>query len=366
HRGWFHSSLLQSCGTNGFAPYESVLTHGFTMDKDGFKMSKSLGNIIPPQDIIKKYGADILRLWASTIDYSEDHRIGDEILKTTVDSYRKMRNTFRWMLGSLAHFKVDETVAFDDMPELERLMLHHLAMLDNEVRAGYNNYDYKRVVAALSNFMNLELSAFYFDVRKDALYCDPISSVRRKAALQVIDQLFNALLIWLAPVLAFTAEEIWLERNPGEDSSVHLQVFPDIPAEWLDEKLAAKWANIRKVRRVITGALEVERKNKSIGSSLEAAPKVYISDAGLYVSQFDVDMAEVSITSGIEILQREGPLEAFRLEEVPGVSVEVKKAKGERCARSWKYSDDVGIDPEWPDLSARDAKAMRERQAAGL
>ncbi|MCB9993258.1 MAG: isoleucine--tRNA ligase [Hyphomicrobiaceae bacterium] len=366
HRGWFHSSLLQSCGTNGFAPYESVLTHGFTMDKDGFKMSKSLGNIIPPQDIIKQFGADILRLWASTIDYSEDHRIGDEILKTTVDSYRKMRNTFRWMLGTLAHFRADEHVAFKDLPELEKLMLHHLAVLDREVRDGYANYDYKRVVAALSNFMNLELSAFYFDVRKDALYCDPISSVRRRAALQVIDRLFNALVVWLAPVLTFTAEEIWLELNPGDQSSVHLQTFPDIPAEWLNDKLAVKWANIRKVRRVITGALEIERKNKTIGSSLEAAPKVFISDAGLYVSQFDVDMAEISITSGIEILQREGPLEAFRLEEVPGVSVEVKKAKGSRCARSWKYTGDVGMDPQWPDLSARDAKAMRERQAAGL
>ena len=366
HRGWFHSSLLESCGTNGFAPYESVLTHGFTMDKDGMKMSKSLGNTIAPQDIIKQYGADILRLWAASIDYSEDHRIGDEILKNVVENYRKLRNSIRWMLGNLAHFKPEEAVVPADMPELERLMLSRLKALDATVRDAYDNYDYKRVVSTLSNFMNIELSAFYFDIRKDALYCDPISSVKRRAALTVLDVLFNHLVIWLAPILSFTTEEAWLERNPGDEVSVHLELFPDVPADWRNEQLEAKWAEIRKVRRVVTGALEIERRNKTIGSSLEAAPRVHVADADLIVALHDQDFAEICITSDITIDQSEGPSEAFRLDDVPGVSVVFAEAVGKRCARSWKVSADVGADKDYPDLSPRDARAMRERAAAGL
>ncbi|MBU1176131.1 MAG: isoleucine--tRNA ligase [Alphaproteobacteria bacterium] len=366
HRGWFHSSLLESCGTNGFAPYDSVLTHGFTMDKDGMKMSKSLGNTIAPQDIIKQYGADILRLWVATIDYSEDHRIGDEILKNVVENYRKLRNSIRWMLGNLAHFRPEDAVAPADMPELERLMLSRLAGLDAVVRETYDNYDYKRAISALSTFMNIDLSAFYFDIRKDALYCDPISSVRRRAALTVLDRLFNHLVVWLAPVLSFTAEEAWLERNPGDDVSVHLELFPEVPADWKDDDLEAKWALIRRVRRVVTGALEIERRDKTIGSSLEAAPKVHIADADLVVALHGQDFAEICITSGIEVIQNEGPSEAFRLDDVPGVSVVFARAGGRRCARSWKVSEDVGSDPDYPDLSPRDATAMRERAAAGL
>ncbi len=226
HRGWFHSSLLESCATNGFAPYASVLTHGFTLDGEGKKMSKSLGNTVAPQDVIKQYGADILRLWVAQSDYSDDLRIGKEIINTTVDSYRKLRNTVRWLIGNLAHRKADETVDYHDMPDLERLILNRLKELDGLVRDAYEAYDYKRVVAALSNFMNIDLSAFYFDIRKDALYCDPISSVRRRASLTVLDQVFDALTAWLAPILVFTMEEAWLERHPGADSSVHLQAVP--------------------------------------------------------------------------------------------------------------------------------------------
>ena len=367
HRGWFHSSLLESCATNGFAPYESVLTHGFTMDKSGFKMSKSLGNTIAPQDIIKKFGADILRLWAATIDYSEDHRIGDEILANTVEMYKKIRNSFRWLLGNLAHYKPEEAVAFADMPELEKFILHRLAVLDAEVRAGYKAYDYKRVVNTIANFMNLELSAFYFDIRKDALYCDPISSVRRKAALTVLDQLYSCLTAWLAPVLVFTMEEIWLERNPGERSSVHARTFPEVPSEWRDNGLAEKWAKIRAVRRVVTGALEIERRNKVIGASLEAAPIIAITDPDLANAVDGQNLADLCIVSSTtQQLHTFSSKDVFTLDDVPGVEVAIERAAGNRCARSWKISPEVGSDPQYPDLTPRDAQAMRERVAAGL
>ena len=366
HRGWFHSSLLESCATNGYAPYDSVLTHGFTMDGEGRKMSKSLGNVVAPQEIIKQYGADILRLWVASSDYSEDLRLGKEIIQTTVDSYRKLRNTLRWLLGNLAHFKAGDVVDAKDMPELERLMLHRLAQLDTGVRAAYKEYDYRKVVTLLSNFMNIELSAFYFDIRKDTLYCDPISSIKRRSALTVLDHLFNALTAWLAPILVFTMEECWLERHPEEGSSVHLRLFPEIPESWLDNDLANKWQLIRAVRRVVTGALEVERREKRIGSSLEAAPQVYVADARYIVALEGQDLAEIAITSAISVKQNEGPSEAFRLDDVPGVSVVSALAEGKRCARSWKVLPEVGSDPDYPDVSPRDAQALRERAAAGL
>ncbi|MDB5589140.1 MAG: isoleucine-tRNA ligase [Devosia sp.] len=366
HRGWFHSSLLESCATNGFAPYSSVLTHGFTMDGEGKKMSKSLGNTVAPQDIIKQYGADILRLWVASSDYSEDLRLGKEIIQTTVDSYRKLRNTLRWLLGNLAHYQPADVVTFDAMPELEQLMLHRLAQLDEQVRGAYKEYDYRRVVSLLTNFMNIELSAFYFDIRKDALYCDPISSVKRRASLTVLNHLFDCLTAWLAPILVFTMEEVWLERHPGADSSVHLRLFPEVPAEWLNDGLADKWAKIRTVRRVVTGALEIERREKRIGSSLEAAPRVFITDEDLLTALAGEDLAEIAITSAIEIGNADAPDTAFRLDDVPGVAVVSALAEGTRCARSWRIQPDVGSDPEYPDVTPRDAQALRERAAAGL
>jgi isoleucyl-tRNA synthetase len=364
HRGWFHSSLLESCATNGHAPYESVLTHGFTMDGEGRKMSKSLGNTVAPQDIIKQYGADILRLWVASSDYSEDLRLGKEIIQTTVDSYRKLRNTLRWLLGNLAHYEAKDAVHFRDMPELEQLMLHRLAQLDAQVRGAYKEYDYRRIVTLLTNFMNIELSAFYFDIRKDALYCDPISSVRRRGSLTVLNHLFDCLTAWLAPILVFTMEEVWLERHPEAGSSVHLRLFPEVPAEWLDEDLAAKWTLIRAVRRVVTGALEIERREKRIGSSLEAAPKVFIADERYLTALEGQDLAEIAITSAVEVVSANG--EGFRLEDVPGVSVAPALAQGKRCARSWKILPEVGSDPDYPDVTLRDAQALRERAAAGL
>jgi isoleucyl-tRNA synthetase len=363
HRGWFHSSLLESCGTRGRAPYHAVITHGFTVDEDGRKMSKSLGNTIAPQDVMKQSGADILRLWVMTTDYWEDQRLGQNVLQTNIDAYRKLRNTIRWMLGNLAHDE-GENVPLAAMPELERLMLYRLAELDDLVRKGYDAFDFKHISRALLDFMVVELSAFYFDVRKDALYCDAPSSTRRKAAIQVVRTLFDCVVKWLAPMLPFTMEEAWLDRNP-DTVSVHLEQFPELPEEWRNDALARKWRRIRHIRRVVTGALEIERKEKTIGSSLEAAPVVYVTDPILRAAIDGVDMAEICITSGIEIRAEEAPFGAFSLEEVQGVAVVFERAKGKRCARSWRHTDDVGSDPEFPDVTARDAAALRELRVLG-
>jgi len=363
HRGWFHSSLLESCGTRGVAPYDAVLTHGFVLDEDGHKMSKSEGNVVAPQDVIKQSGADILRMWVCASDYADDLRIGPEILKTTVETYRKLRNTLRWMLGNLAHFRPEDRIAQSAMPQLERLMLDRLVELDALVRQAYANFDYKRIFAALNQFMTVDLSAFYFDIRKDALYCDPISSVTRKACLTVLDQLFRATVAWLAPMLPFTAEEAWLARYPDPQGSVHLEGFPDLPAAWRDEALAEKWQRIRRVRRVVTGALELARADKKIGASLEADPLIHVADADLLAALDGIDMAEVAITSAAEVKYGEGPREAFRLPDVEGVAVEFRPAQGRKCARSWKILPSVGSDPDYPDVSPRDAKALREWDA---
>src|ERR1700730_683630 len=364
HRGWFQSSLLESCGTRGRAPYDAVLTHGFVLDEKGQKMSKSAGNVIAPQTIIKDAGADILRLWVAASDYSDDMRIGPEILKTFVETYRKLRNTIRWMLGSLAHYDPANTTGFEAMGELERLMLHRLSELDGEIRDAYANFDYKRVVARLTAFLNTDLSAFYFDIRKDTLYCEPPSSEKRRAALEAIEQIFRSVTLWLAPVLVFTSEEAWLARYP-EAVSVHLEAFPKIPSSWRDEALAEKWEQIRRVRWVVTGAQEIERAQKRIGSSLEAAPRGFVAGAGLRAVLETIDFAEVCITSNIAIQAGGGPIGAFRLSGTPGVAVLPALADGRKCARSWKISRLVGSDPEFPDVSPRDARALRELRALG-
>ncbi|MBN9235296.1 MULTISPECIES: isoleucine--tRNA ligase [Phyllobacteriaceae] len=366
HRGWFHSSLLESCGTRGRAPYDTVVTHGFTMDEEGRKMSKSLGNTVVPQDVIKQSGADILRLWVATTDYWEDQRLGKTILQTNIDAYRKLRNTIRWMLGTLAHDDGAE-VALAEMPELERLMLHRLAELDEVVRSGFDAFEFKRITRNLLDFMVVELSAFYFDIRKDALYCDAPSSVKRKASVKVVRHLFDCLVKWLAPLLPFTTEEAWLDRNPKAES-LHLEQMPAVPAEWRDDALAEKWRKIRQVRSVVTGALELERAKKTIGSSLEAVPVVYMTNAVLEEAFDGVDLAEISITSDLVISHAAAPADAFALREVPGVAVVVGKAEDRglvKCARSWRYTADVGSDAAFPGVSARDAAALHELKALG-
>ena len=340
HRGWFHSSLLQACGTMGHAPYRGVLTHGFTLDAKGMKMSKSIGNTIVPEKIVQQYGADILRLWVAQTDYTNDQRIGDEILKGTADSYRRLRNTLRFMLGSLADFSEADRVDVADMPELEQVILHRLSELDEVVRKGYAAYDFQGVFSAVFTFATVDLSAFYFDIRKDALYCDG-DTARRRAARTVLDILFHRLTKWLAPVLVFTMEEVWLERFPGDDSSVHLVDFDETPAYWRNDALAAKWATVRAVRRVVTGALEVERTAKVIGASLEAAPTVYVNAETAKLLK-TVAFDDLSITSGISVSTEAAPEGAFRLDDVTGVAVVFALAEGEKCQRCWKILPDVG------------------------
>ncbi len=342
HRGWFHSSMLQACGTMGRAPYRGVMTCGFTLDDKGMKMSKSLGNIIAPEKVIKQYGADILRLWVAQVDYSADQRIGDEILKGVADSYRRLRNTMRFMLGSLTGFTDADRVEPADMPELERWVLHRLAELDHKVREGYRKYDFQGVFQAVFTFATIDLSSFYFDIRKDALYCDADDSLNRRAALTVLDLLYDRLTTWLAPILVFTMEEVWLERHSGEGTSVHLEDMPATPADWLDEPLAAKWADIRAVRRVVTAALEVQRRDKVIGASLEAAPVVHVRDGDVLKALKSVDFADICITSDVALSGDPMPSEAFRMPENEGVGVVFEHASGEKCQRCWRILPDVG------------------------
>ncbi|WP_169567729.1 isoleucine--tRNA ligase [Sneathiella limimaris] len=357
HRGWFHSSLLESCGTRGRAPYDGVLTHGFVLDGKGRKMSKSLGNIVAPEKIIKQSGADILRLWTIASDYTDDMRIGDEIIRTQVDSYRRLRNTLRFILGNLSEWDESERLDVSEMPELERWVLHRLAELDQQIRDNTSRYEFSRLFQAIHNFCTLELSAFYFDIRKDVLYCDAVTSTRRRAARTVLDHLFHCLTSWLAPILVFTAEETWLARFPGDDSSVHLNLFPTIPAEWTDAKLHDKWSKIRAFRRVVTGALEIERREKRIGASLQAAPTVYVSSDYAALLK-DLPLDDLCITSGLVLSEETAPADAFTLEEVEGVAVVPALADGEKCGRCWKILDDVGSHEAHPELCSRCAEVV--------
>ena len=360
HRGWFQSSLLEACGTRGRAPFDAVLTHGFVMDELGRKMSKSLGNTVAPQDVIKQSGADILRLWALSSDYTEDLRIGPHIIQSTVDAYRKLRNTLRYLLGNLAHHEPGFEVVHAEMPELERWVLHRVAEIDAEVRAAYNAFDFKKAYRLLAEFCSNDLSAIYFDIRKDTLYCEAYSSMKRRAALSVLNTLFASLTAWLAPLLCFTAEEAWLARHgDAKDGSVHLQGFPEIPAEWRNDALGEKWEKVWAVRRVITGALEVERREKRIGSSLEAAPDIYIGNKALAAAAKGVDWAKTAITSDAAIKTGTPPSDAFTLDEVEGVAVVPKLAAGKKCARSWRITDDVGLRA---DLSQPQRPRRRRRQ----
>ncbi len=341
HRGWFQSSLLESCGTRGRAPYNAILTHGFILDEEKRKMSKSQGNGIEPQAVVDTLGADILRLWVSCSDYADDLHISKKILDSHVDLYRRIRNTFRYLLGALSDFSEAERVAEADMPELERWVLHRLSELGDQVKTHCENYQFHILLAELHTFCSVDLSAFYLDIRKDTLYCDAPDSLKRRAARTVMDHLLSCLARWLAPFLCFTAEEVWLARYPGDSSSVHLELFPEIPASWRNADLAARWEKVQDIRRVITGAMEIDRAAKRIGSSLQAAPRVYLDDSWKDCLN-GVDLAEIAITSALVVSGEPAPADAFRLADVPGVAVVVALADGEKCQRCWKILPDVG------------------------
>ncbi|MGZ5956453.1 MAG: class I tRNA ligase family protein, partial [Caulobacteraceae bacterium] len=334
HRDWFQSSLLESSGTRGRAPYDAVLTHGFTVTEAGEKMSKSLGNAVEPMEVIKESGAEILRLWAALVDYTEDQRIGKTILSTTSDAYRKLRNTIRYMLGALAGFAEAERVALADLPPLERFILHRLWELDGQVRQAYEVYEFQAVSKALLGFCQDELSSLFFDIRRDALYCDRPDSLRRRAARTVMDAVFERLTIWLAPLIPFTMEEAWTTRFPDAGSNC-LRVFPETLSEWRDDAEAERWARLLEVKGAVNAALESARAAKEIGSSLEARPIVSLE--GEREANFAVRAvspaefaAELFVTSSADISFGGAP-------ERPVIA----KAKGHKCARCWRVLPEV-------------------------
>jgi isoleucyl-tRNA synthetase len=379
HRGWFQSSLLESCGTRGRAPYDAVLTHGFVLDEQGEKMSKSKGNVVAPQDVAKESGVEILRLWVALSDYSEDLRIGKQILQTTVDAYRKLRNTVRYLLGALKGYTDKEAVDYDHMPSLERYILHEVHRLDQHVRDAYDRYDFADVIRPVSDFCSQTLSALYFDVRKDSLYCDMPSAIRRRACRTVLNILFERLTLWLAPIMTFTCEEAHASRWPDQPANL-FRTLPDVPAEWHNGLEAIRWGRIEQVLSVVTAALEEKRRDKVIGSALEAAPKVYITDENLLAAFIDIDAAEVFRTSQASLIKGIAPEEAYfaqRLQSNMGtaafgqvafgqivttpdktIGVVIEKAEGSKCQRSWRILPEVGTDPRYPDLSLRDAEAV--------
>ena len=363
HRGWFHSSLLESCGTRGRAPYEAVLTHGFVMAEDGQKMSKSLGNVVSPQEVVDKHGADVLRLWVLASDYSSDLRIGPEILKQQADIYRRFRNTLRFLLGNLAGFEEWERLPYEDLPELERWVLHRLSEIDRALRQACDDLLFHPLFAELHAFCTVDLSALYFDVRKDSLYCDPAGSLRRRAVRTVLDWIFDCLSAWLAPFLCFTAEEAWRAREGEGRSSVHERLFPVLPQGWHDEALAAKWVTLRRLRRVVTGAIEVERAANRLGASLQAHPVIYANEEYRRAAA-GVDLAELCITSAVALSDQPAPDAAYRLADVEGVAVLVGRAAGEKCERCWQVLPEVGTLPDFPGICPRCADAVRRHRAA--
>jgi len=357
HRGWFHSSLLESSGTRGRAPYEAVLTHGFVLDEQGRKMSKSVGNVTSPLKVADQQGIDILRLWVVASDYSEDLKIGPEILKYQADAYRRFRNTLRFVLGNLHDFDESKAVPLADMPELERWVLHRLSEMDELVRAATEVYDFHKIYQSLHNFCAIDLSALYFDVRKDTLYCDPADGMNGRASRTVLAEVLRSLTTWIAPFLSFTAEEVWQVRKADEaahgvtsslvpEESVHLALYPDLPTDWRNEALGEKWSSLWDIRRVITGAIEPLRAAKEIGSSLQAKPSVYLSEDKMALVE-GLDLAELSITSDLSVEQGDGPEDAFRSSEVDGVYVVIGLADGGKCERCWKIMRIV-LSQNWP------------------
>jgi isoleucyl-tRNA synthetase len=358
HRGWFQSSLLQSCASRGKAPFKAVRTHGMIVDDKGRKMSKSLGNGIELTDVLKTNGMEILRLVYASADYTNELAMSKTILDQAGETYRKLRNTVRYMLASLKDYDASvEAVAYADMPLLEKWLLGRAHEVGVEVRAAWADYDFKRALSAVVDFANLDLSAFYVDVRKDALYCDAPDSLRRRANRTVLDLLFGRMLRWLAPFLPFTTDEAWGTRYP-DTASIHMQVLHDDPVEWANSEVAERMSLLRDLRRVVTGALEVQRREKVIGSSLEAAPHVFITNDAIRGAIGSEDLSELFITSGVALMNGNGGEDAFRLDDVSGVAVVFARAQGVKCARSWKFFDPAIALKGFADITPRDALAV--------
>jgi isoleucyl-tRNA synthetase len=331
HRGWFHSSLLESCGTRGRAPYESILSHGFVVDGKGLKMSKSLGNVIAPEDILKKYGADILRIWVASSNYAEDLRIDFAILEQHADSYRKIRNTFRYLLGNINDDfkKVDiERLDLNQLPELEQYMLNRVYNLNESYKNYFKSYDFHNLYKELLNFCTVDLSAFYFDIRKDTLYCDPKESKKRKNSIIVLNIILESLLKWFAPILSFTTEEIFALIDKGK-KSIHLEEFIKFPKSFENIKLNEKWIELKKIRDICNISIEEKRASKEIGSSLEANLTINLNNEKFIFIE-NIDLAELCITSEVNVIKTNDK----------EIKVETKKAVGEKCPICWKISKD--------------------------
>ena len=333
HRGWFHSSLLESCGTRGRAPFDSILSHGFVVDGKGLKMSKSLGNIISPEDILKKYGADILRIWVAASDYAEDLRIDYSILEQHAESYRKIRNTFRYILGNLndKFEKIDfEKINIKDFPELEQYMLHKIYNLNFVFEKNFEKYNFHTIYKELLNFCTSDLSAFYFDIRKDSLYCDTLESKKRLSAIKFLNIILEVLLKWFAPVLSFTTEEIYSLIKIEEKESIHLEKFPTIPSSWNNIDLSNKWTELIKIRDKCNSSIELKRASKEIGSSLEVNLKIFLNDKLIKLAN-EIDFSELCITSGAKI-------DKINKKDSEEIVIETTKAEGKKCPVCWKIN----------------------------
>ena len=358
HRGWFQSSLLESCAVYGEAPFDGVLTHGFVVDEKGLKMSKSLGNTMSPEDINKQYGAEIMRIWTASSDWANDLKIGREIIQTNVDAYRKLRNTLRYMIGALDGFEEADVVDYAYMPALEKWVLHRLAEITAEHESSVRDHDHKKIFSTLFNFCTVDLSAFYFDIRKDALYCDPLNSTRRRACRTVINEVFLRLTTWLAPIMCFTMEEVWQARHPSEDKSVHMELYRDAPEAWLNTGLAAKIEIVREFRARASEAIEPLRKDKLIKSSLEARVTAPADDSlasaltslGITRQEIYADpanpndtLADYLIVSDVELSSKATDFSIGDLKTQAGYV---------KCERSWKYFKGEG------DITPRDVAAV--------
>lgn len=362
HRGWFQSSLLTSVALKGTAPYKAVLTHGFVVDGEGRKMSKSLGNTIAPQDIIKDYGADILRLWAASSDYKADIRISKDILKQMSEVYRKIRNTSRYILGNLYDFNpATDKVAYGNLPEIDKWALLKLQKLVQKVTQAYDEYEYHLLYHAVHNFCAVDMSAIYLDILKDRLYTAPPASVERRAAQTAMYEIIQALVCLIAPVLTFTAEEIWRYMPKGDQAPVSVQMlsWPSVNEAWLDNALETKWDRILGVRTEISKALEIARRDKVIGHSLDARVDIYATDdLYAFLKALEAELPTICIVSAATVHQDTAPADAFKGEELE-LAVKVSPAAGAKCERCWNYSETVGQDAQHPAICLRCAAVVK-------